>query len=44
MEMSDLQFIYELLHAIGEILTTTWGGRVLLGIAIGALIARIARA
>jgi len=44
MEMFNLQFLYDLLYAIGEILTTTWGGRVILGIAIGALIAKVARA
>lgn len=44
MEMSDLHFVYELMYAIGEILTSTWGGRIVLGIAIGAMIARIARA
>jgi hypothetical protein len=42
--MSDIQPVYELLYAIGEILTATWGGRVILGIAIGAVIARFARA
>jgi ascorbate-specific PTS system EIIC-type component UlaA len=44
MQMSDFQPLYELLYAIGEILTTTWGGRVLLGIAIGCLISRLAKA
>lgn len=44
MEMFNFQYLYELLYAIGEILTTTWGGRVILGIAIGALIAKVARA
>jgi hypothetical protein len=44
MEMINLQFLYDLLYAIGEILTTTWGGRVVLGIAIGCLISRLARA
>jgi hypothetical protein len=44
MEMFNLQFLYELLYAIGEILTTTWGGRIVLGVAIGCLISRLARA
>jgi hypothetical protein len=44
METVNLQFLYELLYAIGEILTTTWGGRVVLGIAIGCLISRLAKA
>jgi hypothetical protein len=44
MEMFNLQYLYELLYAIGEILTTTWGGRIVLGVAIGCLISRLARA
>jgi len=44
MEMVNLQFLYELLYATGEILTTTWGGRVVLGIAIGCLISRLPKA
>ena len=43
MEMVNLQFLYELLYAIGEILTTTWGRRIVLGIAIGCLISQLAR-
>jgi len=44
MELSDLQPLYELAYAIGEILIETWGGRILLGIAIGCLITRLAKA
>jgi hypothetical protein len=44
MELSALQPLYELAYAIGEILIETWGGRVVLGIAIGCLISRLARA
>jgi len=43
MEMSDLTFIYNLLYAIGEILVTTWPGRLVLGVAIGSVIAWLAR-
>jgi len=42
-DLSDLTFIYNLLYAIGEILTTTWPGRLILGVAIGSMIARLAR-
>ncbi|MGH9843545.1 MAG: hypothetical protein ACREEM_32810 [Blastocatellia bacterium] len=44
MELSALQPLYELAYAIGEILIETWGGRVILGIAIGCLISRLAKA
>lgn len=44
MQMSDLQPLYELAYAIGEILIETWGGRIVLGIAIGCLITRLAKA
>jgi hypothetical protein len=44
MEMFNFQYLYELLYATGEILTTTWGGRIVLGVAIGCLISRLARA
>jgi hypothetical protein len=43
MELSDLTFIYNLLYMIGEILTTTWPGRLVLGLAIGSVIAWLAR-
>jgi len=43
MEISDLTFIYNLLYAIGEILTTTWLGRLVLGVAIDSVIAWLAR-
>lgn len=43
MELSDLTFIYNLLYAIGEILATTWPGRLILGVAIGSVIAWLAR-
>ena len=43
MDLSDLTFIYNLLYAIGEILTTTWPGRLILGVAIGSVLAWLAR-
>ncbi len=43
MDLSDLTFIYNLLYAIGEILTTTWPGRLVLGVAIGSVIAWLSR-
>jgi len=36
--------IFNLLYAIGEILTCTWPGRLILGMVVGSFIARIARA
>jgi hypothetical protein len=43
MDLSDLTFIYNLLYAIGEILATTWPGRLILGMAVGSVIAWLAR-
>lgn len=43
MDLSDLTFIYNLLYAFGEILTTTWPGRLILGVAVGSVIAWLAR-
>lgn len=43
MEFSDLTPIYNLLYAMGEILTMTWPGRVVLGMAVGSVIAWLAR-
>lgn len=44
MELSDLTPIYNLLHAIGEILTTTWPGQLILGMVVGSVLAWLARA
>ena len=44
MELIDLTSIYNLLYAIGEILTTTWPGRLVLGMVIGSLLTKLARA
>ncbi len=44
MEISDLMFIYNVLYAIGEILTTTWPGQLFLCVVIGSAIAQFARA
>jgi hypothetical protein len=35
--------LFQLLHAIGELLTTTWFGRLILGMAVGSAIVSIAR-
>jgi len=43
MEISDLTFIHILLYAIGEILKTTWPDRLGFGVAIGSVIAWLAR-
>ncbi len=39
----QVKFVYNLLYAIGEILTTTWPGRLVLGVAMGSVIAWLAR-
>jgi hypothetical protein len=44
MELSDLTPLYNLFYAIGEILTTTWPGRLILGMIVGSLLTRFARA
>lgn len=44
MEIGDLTLIYNLFYAIGEILTTTWPGRLIFGMMVGSVIAWIARA
>ena len=43
MELSDLTRIYDLLYTMGEILTTTWPGRLVLGMVVGSVLARFAR-
>ena len=44
MDFSDLTPIYKLLYAIGEILTMIWPGRLALGMVVGSVLARLARA
>jgi len=44
MEIGDLILIYDVLYAMGEILTTTWPGRLIFGMMVGSVIAWIARA
>ena len=39
----DLKPIFELLYAIGDLLINTWPGRLILGMAVGSVLARIAR-
>jgi len=41
--MEELTPIYNLIYTIGEMLTMTWPGRLILGMAVGSLIARLAR-
>jgi hypothetical protein len=43
MDFSDLTPIYNLLYAIGELLTTTWPGRLILGMVVGSVLTRLAR-
>ena len=43
MDTNALPSIFNLLYTMGEMLTTTWGGRLLLGMAVGSVIARLAR-
>jgi hypothetical protein len=43
MELGYFTPIYELLMAIGYLLTQTWPGRLVLGMVVGSMIARIAR-
>lgn len=40
---STLTPIFTLFYTIGEILTMTWPGRVILGMAVGSALARIVR-
>ncbi len=43
MDFTALTPIYNILYAIGEILTTTWIGRLVLGMMVGSVIARLVR-
>jgi hypothetical protein len=43
METDLLSSVFTLLYTIGEILTMTWPGRLVLGMVVGSFIARIAR-
>lgn len=42
--MPDLSQIYQLAYTVGEILTMTWPGRLVLGMAVGSFLLRLARA
>lgn len=44
MEFRYFQPVYELLMTIGELLTSTWPGRLVLSLVIGSMITRFARA
>lgn len=41
--MPDFSQIYQLVYAIGELLIMTWPGRLVLGMAVGSVLARLAR-
>jgi hypothetical protein len=43
MDLIDLTPLYHLLYTIGEILTTTWPGRLVLGMVAGSLLSRLVR-
>ena len=43
MDLTAIQPIFDLLYTIGDILINTWPGRLILGMAVGSLLARIAR-
>lgn len=36
--------VFSLFYAIGEILTMTWPGRLVLGVVVGSMLSRLARA
>ena len=42
--MENTTGIFSLIYTIGEILTMTWPGRIVLGMAVGSMLARLARA
>lgn len=42
--MENLTSVFNLMYTIGEILTMTWPGRLVLGMAVGSMLARLARA
>ena len=41
--MENLTGLYDLIYTIGEMLTMTWPGRLVLGMAIGSVLAKLAR-
>lgn len=42
--MENLTEIWNLIYSVGEILTMTWPGRLLLGMAVGAMLTKLAKA
>ncbi len=42
--METMPSIFTLFYTIGELLTMTWPGRLVLGMVVGSMIARLARA
>jgi hypothetical protein len=43
MELDVLPSIFTLFYTVGEILTMTWPGRLVLGMVLGSVISKIAR-
>ena len=41
--MDEISSLYQLVYTIGEMLTMTWPGRLVLGMAIGSVLAKLAR-
>ena len=41
--MENLTGLYDLIYTIGEMLTMTWPGRLILGMAVGSVLAKICR-
>jgi hypothetical protein len=44
MNTIDPTAVFSLFYAIGELLTMTWPGRLVLGVVIGSMLSRFARA
>lgn len=44
MELDVLPNIFTLFYTVGELLTMTWPGRLVLGMVVGSMISKLARA
>lgn len=44
MEVNVLPSIFTLFYTVGEMLTMTWPGRLILGMVLGSMISKLARA
>lgn len=42
--MSGLPSVFTLFYTVGEMLTMTWPGRLVLGVVVGSMISKLARA